>query len=387
MPRRPSQDHGHSTTAGHAMTPPPTPPVPAPLVPAPLVPAQRNPGAAPLPPQARQRRQLLLAMAAGGALPLQAAAQQRPKLEQPKAGAAAQGRAGPAELSPAEPATLPQARQHLLASQATGRRYRIQVSRIGPRPPGGYPVLYVLDGDAMFPVAAMAALGMAMRADENGIAPMLLVGVGYEGGGLLDEQARAEDYTPPAPDLSNTGDRRALRQGGAERFLQFLHRELQPAVAQAYPVDAGRQALLGHSYGGLFALYALLQGSPGWQTYIASSPSIWWNQGHIHQLRAQFAARQAQRTAHAPRWLQLSIGEYEQTPSPLIDAQSPRARMMQQRGQVDQARQFVQALQRDAVPQLSIRFQHYPQATHATAALHALIDGLRFASASWRAAA
>ncbi|WP_238946184.1 alpha/beta hydrolase [Vandammella animalimorsus] len=345
-------------------------------MPAPLV-----PDAAPLPPQARQRRQLLLAMAAGGALPLQAVAQPSPKAEQAKTNAA------PVALSPAEPAALPQARQHFLASQATGRRYRIQVSRVGPRPPGGYPVLYVLDGDAMFPVAAMAALGMAMRADENGISPMLLVGVGYEGDGLLDEQARAEDYTPPAPDLSNTGDRRAQRQGGAERFLQFLHQELQPTVAQAYPVDAGRQALLGHSYGGLFALYALLQGSPGWQTYIASSPSIWWNQGHIHQLRAQFAEQQAQRAAHAPRWLQLSIGEYEQTPSPLIDAQSPRARMMQQRGQVDQARQFVQALQRDAVPQLSIDFRHYPQATHATAALHALIDGLRFASASWRAAA
>ncbi|WP_343292171.1 alpha/beta hydrolase-fold protein [Vandammella animalimorsus] len=381
MPRRQSQDHGHGPGHGAAaeppLTPPPTPPVPAPL----------TPGAAQLPPQARQRRQLLLAMASGSALPLQAMAQQPPRMAQARPGAAAQGSAGPAGLSPAEPAALPQARQHYLTSQATARRYRIQVSRVGPKPPGGYPVLYVLDGDAMFPVAAMAALGMAMRADENGISPMLLVGVGYEGGGLLDEQARAEDYTPPAPDLSNTGDRRAQRQGGAERFLQFLHQELQPAVAQAYPVDAGRQALLGHSYGGLFALYALLQDSPGWQTYIASSPSIWWNQGHIHQLRAQFAARQAQRTAHAPRWLQLSIGEYEQTPSPLIDAQSPRARMMQQRGQVDQARQFVQALQRDAVPQLTIGFQHYPQATHATAALHALIDGLRFASASWRAAA
>ena len=72
MPRRQSQDHGpgHGAAAEPPLTPPPTPPVPAPL----------TPGAAQLPPQARQRRQLLLAMAGGSALPLQAMAQQPPKM-------------------------------------------------------------------------------------------------------------------------------------------------------------------------------------------------------------------------------------------------------------------------------------------------------------------
>ncbi len=222
-------------------------------------------------------------------------------------------------LSTPAPAALPFARQHLVTSAATGRSYRIQVSPVGKAPAGGYPLVLVLDGDVMLPAVATAAQGMHMAADENGVGPMLVVGVGYEKAELLDEQARAEDYTPPAPDLSQTGDTRATRQGGADRFLRFLRDELKPAIADAYPVDASRTALLGHSYGGLFALYALLQHPALAQTYVASSPSVWWNKAHIAQELERAAA-----SLPAAR-VRISIGEYEQTPSPRIDAQSPRA--------------------------------------------------------------
>src|SRR3546814_19712655 len=45
--------------------------------------------------------------------------------------------------------------------------------------------------------------------------------------------------------------------GGADDFLAFIEHELKPLIAQRYPVDARRQILFGHSYGGLFTLYTL----------------------------------------------------------------------------------------------------------------------------------
>ena len=119
----------------------------------------------------------------------------------------------------------------------TGRRYRIQTTCVGPEPEGGYPVFTILDGDTLFLVAAMAAHAMMTRTGENGVTPMLLVGVGYGHDGWLDTDARVEDYTPPVADGSASHDARGRRQGGAERFLRFLREELQLAMAERFSVN------------------------------------------------------------------------------------------------------------------------------------------------------
>lgn len=52
---------------------------------------------------------------------------------------------------PTSPALLPGTVQFDMVSKITGRSYRIYVSKPqDPTPPGGFPVLYVLDGDAFF---------------------------------------------------------------------------------------------------------------------------------------------------------------------------------------------------------------------------------------------
>jgi predicted alpha/beta superfamily hydrolase len=45
--------------------------------------------------------------------------------------------------------------------------------------------------------------------------------------------------------------------GGAANFLAFFKDELIPYIDRAYPTN-GTNSLCGHSYGGLFVLYALL---------------------------------------------------------------------------------------------------------------------------------
>src|SRR3546814_8321170 len=66
-----------------------------------------------------------------------------------------------------------------------------------------------------------------------------------------------------------------------------LH-ELKPLIAQRYPVDARRQTLFGHSYGGLFTLYTLFTKPQAFQGYVAASPSIWWYQGYVERTLAAF---------------------------------------------------------------------------------------------------
>lgn len=96
------------------------------------------------------------------------------------AGAAAP-RTVDAEPEPAMPARLVGAQEYALTSPETGKTYRIQVSAIGEAPEEGYPVLYALDGEAVFPIVSLAARGMFMRAAEHQAAPLLIVGVGYFG--------------------------------------------------------------------------------------------------------------------------------------------------------------------------------------------------------------
>ena len=116
--------------------------------------------------------------------------------------------AAPAAQPESRPAAQVGAQEFVLRDSAgLKREYRIQVAAVGKAPASGYPVLYVLDGDALFPMVTGAAQNMVMRAEENNAVPLLIVGVGYPNGELFDFAARAEDYTPPSADYAQSGDR------------------------------------------------------------------------------------------------------------------------------------------------------------------------------------
>jgi pimeloyl-ACP methyl ester carboxylesterase len=64
--------------------------------------------------------------------------------------------------------------------------------------------------------------------------------------------------------------------GGAQRFLQFMREELFPYIETHYRT-AGFRLLIGHSFGGLFAVEALETHPEMFQAYVVISPSLWWN--------------------------------------------------------------------------------------------------------------
>lgn len=184
----------------------------------------------------------------------------------------------------------------------------------GKAPAAGYPVTYVLDGDEMFP--AMTGIlriqaGTEKASTHNAITPGLVVAVGYPG-----ESGRNVDYTPKAPPGPPETYRdgrpyRTQESGGADVFFDFIEKELKPAIEKDYPVDRTRQSLLGNGYGGLFVLHALFTRPETFQTYIASSPSVWWNSRYILEEENAFAERVAKKPIKA--LLVMSAGEMEQS--------------------------------------------------------------------------
>jgi predicted alpha/beta superfamily hydrolase len=190
---------------------------------------------------------------------------------------------------------LPGTERRVLHARATRREYHIMISRpVGnPPSPSGYPVIYMLDANAAFATMAEAVGLRSRRPEVTGIVPSVVVGIGYATDEPFDPVARTYDCTPPAAVLKlppRPDGTSWPRTGGADAFLDFITQDLKPAIEREWPIDADRQALFGHSFGGLFTLHALFTRPHMFQSYIAASPSIWWNECFVLDEERAFSA-------------------------------------------------------------------------------------------------
>lgn len=145
-----------------------------------------------------------------------------------------------------------------------------------PPPEQGFPALFVLDGNAVLEL--LNANYLHQLANK---APVVLVLIGHSNSLRLDGDARAYDYTPTdlkGLELQDTLDE-TRTNGGAASFSQLLNLNIRPTVEKYAPLNANKQTLWGHSYGGLFVLYDLLHNSTPFNHYIAADPSLWWQYG------------------------------------------------------------------------------------------------------------
>lgn len=176
------------------------------------------------------------------------------------------------------PYSLPGAVERDMAS-VSGEIYRIFIHiPDGPPPPGGFPIVYVLDGEDNFPIFAVTARRLARVATRSGIGPGIVVGI--DNGGL---QRRARDYTPPfdKPAIREGQPGHGLPTGGADRFLDFIQFVVQPALMRDHAIDPTRTAIAGHSFGGALVLHALRTRPSLFATYVAVSPSLWLADGQM----------------------------------------------------------------------------------------------------------
>ena len=143
------------------------------------------------------------------------------------------------------------------------------------KPPGydvssdRYPVLYMPDGglEEDFPHVAKA-LDEGIRAGE--IAPLILVGI--------ENTERRRDMTGPTTVASDKAI--APRVGGSAVFRGFIAKQLIPEIGRRYRVD-GHRGIIGESLAGLFSVESFLREPDLFDTVIAISPSLWWNDGAL----------------------------------------------------------------------------------------------------------
>ncbi len=277
---------------------------------------------------------------------------------------------GPARGEPApatgSPYIVPRSEVRIMRASA-GVEYRILVSRPATPPPAsGYPVLYLLDGDDSFAIAATTADRLGRHAPRSGIVPGLIVAIGYPGA-----SRRTYDYTPETEAPARGPDGRKVSSGGAEVFRAFIADELLPAIAREFPVDADRMTLMGHSYGGLFVLDTLFRRPGLFRTYVASSPSIWFGDGEVLRQEASFIA--GQRNARRKLDLVLSVGELEQPEMQSVGAGGRiAADRRAPRRMVDDCRVLARRLRTLEGSGLSVHFRVLSGETHGTAPLPAI---------------
>lgn len=255
-----------------------------------------------------------------------------------------------------------------------GHDYRVFVSRpAGPAPAGGYPVLYVLDANELYLTVVETVRAFEHRPDVARDRPgTVVVGIGYPPGTDV-RAARTLDLTP-----AGSNDPRVKGGGGADMFADFIEQRLKPEVAGRVPVDPRRQAVFGHSFGGLWVLHTLATRPGMFQDYLASSAALWFGDNAVlSSLRRMAAARTAQ---DAPLRAQLTVGEFEEFPAPWAPAPGgdvvAMAKDLRQRDQVGNARQAATLLA--AAPRMDVEFDELAGEDHGSVVPGAISRAVRF---------
>lgn len=300
---------------------------------------------------------------------------------------------GPAVSVPSvQSATVPSSRQIDFRSTVNGRDYRIQIALPASKPPaGGFPVIYVTDGDGYFGTWAFAA---RLRAMSQELEPAVVVGIGYPEAeqDLTVAMQRRMNELVPSIDPERRKEVAALPAGtsalyaGADDLLQVIHNEVAAKVEAVVPINRTRSTLFGHSLGGLFALHALFTHSEYFQTYLVLSPSIWWDGRAVLAGRAAFLKR-VEKGEVAPR-VYLAVGSLEQ-PDPALPlalkvppgmTEAQLRELMVRAAMVDNTLEMLRVLQLQHPPAgYAVKGRVVPKETHVSVAWAALNEMLDFA--------
>lgn len=163
----------------------------------------------------------------------------------------------------------------------SGEKYKIFIAR--QKNVARYDrVVFMVDANAQFPILLNSyAKIYANGAKQNAKAvpklskTVLIVGIGYDSPLAYDIKRRTRDLTPAA-----SGEEYA-NGGGAGEFYDFVKDELFPLVEKKYSTAKRDKIYFGHSFGGLFGIYALLRDDGIFDEFFIASPSLWWGESQL----------------------------------------------------------------------------------------------------------
>lgn len=213
-------------------------------------------------------------------------------------------------LNPASHAgevSLPNTETLFLKSPQNDVEYKIYVSYPADLNAGNgnYPLIISLDPDYSFAIIRNIVEHLS---DRNDIPPVVVASIGYAGETTMRSYRmnRSRDYTPVFDPDDGYGKEFQAESGGGKKFLNFIEEELIPLLQERFGAT-GKRVLVGHSYGGLFTSYAMLERPSLFQGYIAVSPSLWYHDHWIFQREKSFA----QENADLPVQAYFAVGDHE----------------------------------------------------------------------------
>jgi predicted alpha/beta superfamily hydrolase len=134
-----------------------------------------------------------------------------------------------------------------------------------------YETIYVLDGEWNLDLFSYA---YNFQKKEGFVPPAIIVALpnSYPDG----QNMRERDFLPVKSEYNKLA-------GGADNFIGFLKAELIPYINSKYPSN-NENSLFGHSFGGLFTMYAFLVQPDLFSNYYCSDPSFWWGNDFDNKL-------------------------------------------------------------------------------------------------------
>lgn len=220
-----------------------------------------------------------------------------------------------------------------------------------------YPVVYLLDGSIQ-----LKALATVYETYWGNYLPkMILVGIS-------NRENRTRDLT--TSEIKNPN----METGGAQKFSDFIEKELIPFVETKYPVTNYR-TLIGHSYAGLFTINILLNRPNLFTNYIAIDPSLDWD----NQKLLKQATKKLQALDLIGKSLFVSIAgpldreKGNATLETVLKSNSENTLVSRSK------LQFVFAAEKETEKNhLNISWKYYPDDIHGTVPLPSMIDGMKW---------
>jgi predicted alpha/beta superfamily hydrolase len=210
-----------------------------------------------------------------------------------------------------------------------------------------YPLLIVLDGEDFFhPIA-----GMISYYSKIGKCPELIV-IG------LDTKDRWRDYTPTHAQIPDGTP--VPTSGGSELFYKFIKMELIKLLESKYRISPFH-LIYGHSIAGLFVINTVFEEQPDFSGFIATSPSLWWD----NELITTKALASARLNFSHNRYLFFTIGNEGPT-------------------MLDPILNFEKSLNDINKPEIIWKFEKYDNIDHQTMPIKAFIYGLEFIFSDWQ---
>ena len=277
----------------------------------------------------------------------------------------------------AKPSPVLSSETHTLVS-AAGREYRITVAlplAYDSAPgdawpfdaaPALWPTVYVLDGNWYFGLVTDIIRPMSWC---GGTRDAIVVGIGY-GDDNDPREAFRNAFTRRNLDLTPTRDKteeqsmaqrfdRPVPTGGAESFHRFICAELTAFIESRYRADASQRALVGHSYGGLFAAYSLLRAPEQFRTYVIGSPTLAYGERYVFRQETEYARE----NDCLPARVFLYAGDEETADDTTLTDTLRFAAVLRSRG----------------YHRLELRSEYFPAHDHCAVAAPGIHAGLKFA--------